>query len=63
MSLSVNDVLKQTTRITTENLYPQQEKRAMKKNLNKAEEDNMNEMDEKIKKAFQQVEDNKKCRD
>lgn len=44
-------------------LYPQQEKRAMKKNLNKAEEDNMNEMDEKIKKAFKQVEDNKKCRD
>lgn len=42
---------------------PQQEKRAMKKNLNKAEEDNMNEMDEKIKKAFKQVEDNKKCRD
>lgn len=39
------------------------EKRAMKKNLNKAEEDNINEMDEKIKKAFKQVEDNKKCRD
>lgn len=39
------------------------EKRATKKNLNKAEEDNMNEMDEKIKKAFKQVEDNKKCRD
>lgn len=63
MSLSVNDVPKQTTRITIEKLYPQQEKRAMKKNLNKAEEDNMNEMDEKIKKAFKQVEDNKKCRD
>lgn len=63
MSLSVNDVPKQTTRIRTEKLYPQQEKRAMKKNLNKAEEDNMNEMDEKIKKAFKQVEDNKKCRD
>lgn len=63
MSLSVNDVPKQTARITTEKLYPQQEKRAMKKNLNKAEEDNMNEMDEKIKKAFKQVEDNKKCRD
>lgn len=63
MSLSVNYVPKQTTRITTEKLYQQQEKRAMKKNLNKAEEDNMNEMDEKIKKAFKQVEDNKKCRD
>lgn len=63
MSLSVNDVPKKTTRIATEKLYPQQEKRAMKKNLNKAEEDNMNEMDEKIKKAFKQVEDNKKCRD
>lgn len=63
MSLSVNDVPKQTIRITTEKLYPQQEKRAMKKNLNKAEEDNMNEMDENIKKAFKQVEDNKKCRD
>lgn len=27
----------------------------MKKNLNKAEEDNMNEMDEKIKKALQEM--------
>lgn len=35
----------------------------MKKNLNKAKEDNMNEMDEKIKKAFKQVEDSKTCRD
>lgn len=32
----------------------------MKKNLNKTKED---KMDEKIKKAFKQVEDNKKCRD
>lgn len=43
--------------------WKSKEKRAMKKNLNKAEEDNMNEMEEKIKKAFKQVEDNKKRRD
>lgn len=57
---------KQTTRITTGNLYPQQEvlgEKSYKKSLNKFKENNMKDMDEKIKKIFKQVEDNQKCCD